>query len=256
MFYSALCPPIRKLGSLNSLDLRKIPDGEQNMHIIREWTWYAYKDIKFNSPPPGSRYNDHFIPDFMTTCTLVCDLDFDNAVGYLPETWLYRSRERPSCLIRDGRFSIVYDFVAFLQYKSPTALRAGYEFMRYVQRCLHKQTTRITIDPSHVLSAQLRLDLSAFCDLSERLCALFIVERRVQYNGSITDVTLPRSWLTHISRAFFATGKKTHVMKPFLYTAVELMRRIDLSGEGIGEHLRASGARLNRFTSTVYVARM
>ena len=110
--------------------------------------------------------------------------------------------------------------------------------------------------PSHVLSNHLRLDLSAFCDLSERLCALFIVERRIQYTGSITNVTLPRSWLTHISRASSATGKRSNHMKPFLRTAVELMRRIDLSGEGPGEHLRASGVRLNPFTSTVYVARM
>lgn len=110
--------------------------------------------------------------------------------------------------------------------------------------------------PSHVLFNQLRLDLDTFCYLAERLCALFIIERRVQYNGSITNVTLPRSWLTHISRAFFATGKHTKEMKPFLQTCVELVKRIDLSGEGTGEHLRASGSRLNTFTSTVYVARM
>src|SRR5882757_9734497 len=85
MFYSALCPPIRKFGSLISLDLRRIPDGEQNMHFIREWTWYACKDLNFNSPPPLLEYNDHFIPDFMATCTLAYDLDFDKAVVYVPE---------------------------------------------------------------------------------------------------------------------------------------------------------------------------
>ena len=45
-------------------------------------------------------------------------------------------------------------------------------------------------------------------------------------------------------------------MKPFLHTCVDLMERINLSGEGNGEHLRAGGARLNSFTSTVYVSRM
>jgi len=144
MFYSALCPPIRKLGSLNSLDLRKIQDGEQSMHIIREWTWYAYKDLRFSSPPPLSKYNDRFIPDFTTTCTLAYDLDFNSAVNYVPETWLYRSRERPSCLTRDGVYSVVHDFVAFLRYESQFALRKGYEFMRYVRQCVHEQTTRIT----------------------------------------------------------------------------------------------------------------
>jgi len=100
------------------------------------------------------------------------------------------------------------------------------------------------------------LDLNAFCDLAERLCALFIVERCVQYNGSITNATLPRSWLTHIYRAFLAKGKYTKEIKSFVHVCVELMRRIDLSGEGAGEHLKASGTRLNTFTSTVYVARM
>ena len=256
MFHSALCPPIRKLGSLNSLDLRKIPDGAQSMHIIREWTWYAYKDIKFSSPPPALKYNDHFIPDFTTTCTLAHDLDFANAVDYVRETPLCRSRERPSCLIRDGRYSIVHDLVIFLEYRFWYALRSGYNFMRYVRQCVYEQIARITHHPSHVLFNQLRLDLSAFCDLSERLCALFIVERRIQYDGGITNVTLPRSWLTHISRASSKTSKNTSDMKPFFRAVVELMRRIDLSGEGVGEHLRASSARLNPFTSTVYVARM
>ena len=138
MFYSAVCPPIRGLGSINNLDLRKIQDGAQTMHVIREWTWYAYKDIKFSSPPPALRYNEHFISDFMTTCTLAYDLDFDKAVDYVCETWWYRSRERPSCLTRDGRYSIVCDFVRFLEYKTPYALRSGYEFMRYVQQCIHE----------------------------------------------------------------------------------------------------------------------
>ena len=144
MFHSAVCPSIRKLGSLNSLDLRKIQDGAQCMHIIREWTWYACKDIEFSSPPPASRYNDYFIPDFMTTCTLAFDLDFDHAVDYVCETWWYRSRDRPPCLTRDGMYSIVFDFVRFLKYESPYALRAGYEFMRYVQQCIYEQIARIT----------------------------------------------------------------------------------------------------------------
>jgi hypothetical protein len=130
MFYSALCPPIRSFGSLNSLDLRRIQDGEQNMHIIREWTWYAYNDLDMASPPPSSWYNNDFIPDFMATCTLVHDLDFDNAVANIPETGVYSSKEQPSCLIRDGRFFIVRDLVLFLQYKSPWSLRRGYNFMR------------------------------------------------------------------------------------------------------------------------------
>lgn len=137
MFYAALCPPIRKLGSLNSLDLGRIPDGTQNMYIVREWTWYAYKDIKFSSPSSISRYNDHFVPDFTTTCTLAHDLDFGNAVDYVRETRLYRSSERPSCLTRDGTYSIVHDFVTFLQYKSPYALRKGHEFMRYAPHYVH-----------------------------------------------------------------------------------------------------------------------
>lgn len=130
MFYLALCPPIRKLGSLNSLDLRRIPDGEQNMHIIREWTWYAYNDLKVAFPPPSSGYNSYFIPDFMAACTLVHDLDFTNAVVNIPETGVYNSKEPPSCLIRDGSYFIVRDFVLFLQYRSRLSLRFGFSFMR------------------------------------------------------------------------------------------------------------------------------
>ena len=130
MFYLALCPPIRRFGSLNSLDLRKIQDGERDMHIIREWTWYAYNDLNMTFPSLSSGYNNHFIPDFMATCTLVHDLDFDNAVINIPETGVYNSKEKPSCLIRDGRFFIVRDLALFLQYKSPWSLRFGYNFMR------------------------------------------------------------------------------------------------------------------------------
>lgn len=137
MFYLALCPPIRKLGSLNSLDLRRIPDGEQNMHIIREWTWYAYNDLDMTSPPPLSGYNDHFIPDFMAACTLVHDLDFANAVVNIRETGLYNSEKRPSCLIRDGPYFVVRDLVLFLQYKLRGSLHFGYNFMRYVRECTH-----------------------------------------------------------------------------------------------------------------------
>jgi len=144
MFYSALFPPIRKLGSLNSLDLRRIPDGAQNIHFIREWTWYAYKDIKFSSSPPALKYNDHFISDFMTTCTLAHDLDFGNAVDYVRETQLYHAKERPACLTRDGVYSVVHDFVAFLKYESQYALRKGHEFMRYVRQCVREKTACIT----------------------------------------------------------------------------------------------------------------
>ena len=45
-------------------------------------------------------------------------------------------------------------------------------------------------------------------------------------------------------------------MGSFFHTCVELIKRIDLPDEGAREHLRASGAWLNQFTSTVYVARM
>lgn len=130
MFHLVLFPPIRKLGSLNSLDLRRIPDGEQNMNIMREWTWYAYNDLNMTSPPPSSGYNDRFIPEFMATCTLVHDLDFANAMVNVFETGVYHSKEPPSCLIRDGHFFIVRDFVLFLQYKSKWSLRFGYNFMR------------------------------------------------------------------------------------------------------------------------------
>lgn len=144
MFYSALCPPIRRLGSLNSLDLRKIPDGKQSMDTIREWTWYACKDLRFSVPPPSFEYNAYFIPDFMATCTLAYDLDFNNAVVYVPEMRVCHYEERlPSCLTRDGKYSIVRDFVQFLQYKSPYALHAGYNFMQYVRQCVHDQTTHI-----------------------------------------------------------------------------------------------------------------
>lgn len=144
MFYSAVFPPIRKLGSLNSLDLRRIPDGAQNMHIIREWAWYAYKDIKFSSSPSVLRYNDYFIPDFMTTCTLVHDLDFGKAVDFVRETELFLATERPACLTRDGVYSVVHDLVAFLRYESPYALRKGHEFMQYVRQCACKFFAHIT----------------------------------------------------------------------------------------------------------------
>jgi len=118
------------------------------MYIVREWTWYACKDLKFNLPPPSFGYNDHFIPDFMATCTLAYDLDINEAMVYVPETQVYHSKKRPPpCLIRDGGYSIVQDFVRFLQYKSPWSLRAGYNFMQYVWQGVHERISYITHPP-------------------------------------------------------------------------------------------------------------
>ena len=100
------------------------------MHIVREWTWYACKDLNMTPPHSPSVYNDRFIPDFMATCALAHDLDFANAAVYVPEMGVYRFGERPPCLIRDGRYFVVHDFVTFLQYKLPWSLRAGHNFMR------------------------------------------------------------------------------------------------------------------------------
>ena len=100
------------------------------MHLVREWIWYAFKDIKMTSLHPPSVYNDHFIPDFMATCTLAHDLDFTKAVDYVPEMEVYCPKVPPPCLIRDGRFYIVRDFVMFHRYESPWSLRYGCYFMR------------------------------------------------------------------------------------------------------------------------------
>ena len=100
------------------------------MHIIREWAWYAYNDLDMTFSPPSSWYNHRFIPEFMATCTLVHDLDFDNAVVTIPETGVYNPKEKPSCLIRNGGYFIVRDLALFLKYKSRRSLHFGYNFMR------------------------------------------------------------------------------------------------------------------------------
>ena len=68
----------------------------------------------------------------MVACTLAFDLDRENARYLIPRTRMYRWDLWPRCLVREGGYFIVRDFVVFARGEVIGSLNFGYWFLRYV----------------------------------------------------------------------------------------------------------------------------
>lgn len=132
--YSALHPPLHRLGSHANLDPTRMPEGVDGFRIVREWVRFACDGLKYSSKPPELVYNEHFGPQFMVACTLAFDLDRENARYLVPGTRMHRWSIWPRCLVREGGFFVVRDFVAFARGEVDGALALGYFFLRYEWR--------------------------------------------------------------------------------------------------------------------------
>lgn len=129
--YSALHPPLHRLGSHANLDLTKIPEAVDGFRIVREWVWVVCDGLRHTNPPEFV-YNEHFGPQFMVACTLAFDLDRENAIDYVPRTRFYRWGRWPRCLIREGGYFVVEDLVNFARGEADNALASGSWFLQYV----------------------------------------------------------------------------------------------------------------------------
>lgn len=130
--YSALHPPLHRLGSYANLDFTKIPGAADGFRIVRESVRIVCDRLKYSSDPPELAYNEHFGPQFMVACTLAFDLDRENARYLIPGTRMHRWNLWPRCLVREGGYFIVRDFVAFAKGEVDKSLDLGYFFLRYV----------------------------------------------------------------------------------------------------------------------------
>lgn len=199
----------------------------------------------------------------MVACTLAFDLDRENARYLVPSTRMHRWNLWPRCLVREGGYFIVRDFVAFAKGEVDEMLTLGYLFLRYIW--LNTQLLNIPLihPPSQVLLNRLLMDLNHLCDLVERLSGLFIMAYRVYFRGILHNVTLPRSWLINLLRPHLNLRKHTSTILPFTRTIVELMRRIAKQIEqyspfpsDTGDQFRADGGRVTNITGPLYIARM
>ena len=68
----------------------------------------------------------------MVACTLAFDLDRGNARDYFPRTRMLKWNRWPRCLVREGGYFVVRDFVAFAEGEANNALALGSLFLRYV----------------------------------------------------------------------------------------------------------------------------
>ena len=121
----------------------------------------------------------------------------------------------------------------------------------------------LTCPPSHVLRNGLRVDLNALCDLVERLSGLFIVAYRVNSQGVLHDVTLPRSWFINLISLGVDLKKDTSSFITFASTIIELMQRIDAQvqqhptpASDTGSQFIADGDLTIDFMGPLYIVRM
>jgi hypothetical protein len=133
ILYSALHPPLHRLGSHANLDLTSVPEAANGFRVVREWVRFVCGELKYSSKPPDLVYIEHFGPQFMVACTLAFDLDRENARYFVPHTRMYRWNLWPRCLVREGGYFVVRDFVAFAKGEADDSLRLGFFFLRYVR---------------------------------------------------------------------------------------------------------------------------
>lgn len=132
--YSALHPPLHRLGSCANLDLTRIPEAAGGFRIVRYWVWFVCDRLGLwhNPSLPDLVYNEYFGPQFMVACTLAFDLDRENAKAYLPRTRMHRWNLWPHCLVREGGHFVVREFTIFARGEADNALTLGSLFLQYV----------------------------------------------------------------------------------------------------------------------------
>jgi len=129
ILYSALHPPIQRLGSPANLDLASTAEGAGGFRIVREWVRCVCHGLRYNFPGPVDRFGQWF----MVACTLAFDLDRENAPSFVPRTPVYSSTLWPQTLFRGEGSFIVRDFVSFLTAKGFHSLAFGSLYLRCVR---------------------------------------------------------------------------------------------------------------------------
>lgn len=136
VLYSALHPPLQRLGSIATLDLGDTPETTEGFRVLREWVWQACDRLRFSTLPPQVQYINTFIPQFMPLCTMAYDFDFERARAYVPRTRMCGDGRWPLCLTRPGladdRHFVVRDFVQFLRGDVHHSLILGTLYLRWV----------------------------------------------------------------------------------------------------------------------------
>ena len=133
ILYSALHPPLQRLGSFANLEVARIPEGADGFKIVREWVEDVCCDLGYNKSGPADRSRQWF----MVACTLTLDLDRENALDFVPYLPMYRSTLCPQSVYCGEGELIVEDFVAFITAEvdqGDELLTFGSSYLRCVQR--------------------------------------------------------------------------------------------------------------------------
>ncbi|KAI0757675.1 hypothetical protein C8Q80DRAFT_1134839, partial [Daedaleopsis nitida] len=172
----ALFPAYYKLGSIDILAADTIPELEQALQIVRLWV----HDMLYKLDPYISSHL--FLSTFMRAVRLALVFD-SKAMDYL-----YRTPSvagcRPVPLLRGkDKAYVIHDLLAVLHLPSEdvSSLNRGLLFL------------------NHVLENKLHIDITLLCDLMDHLCGSMVLAIRLQGSqGTLHDVTLPKSWLTRL----------------------------------------------------------
>ena len=264
MLYAALYPPFHKLGSFANLDLSRIPEASNGFRIVQEMA----RDACLDQTDISARLLDRSRQRFIVACTLAFGLDRKHALSFVRSSPMYRSKRWPQSPFReDGQTTrpIIRDFIAFLTADGNLSLTLGSSYLRCVQSdiwsgCIPSDSSR-----SEVLRQDLHVDLSALCDLAERLSGLFIMARKSGFReGVLHNIILPRSWLINIVLSETDLKKDSSTIFEFAADMIDLLQRVDAqvrhyldpTSDFRAEQFAADGNRMTGLMGPLYIARM
>jgi len=128
--YSALHPPLQRLGSFANFDVASLPEEADGFRVAQEWAQDVCSDLGHDPQKPLDRFRQRF----MTACTLAFDLDTENSRDYIPRLPMYGSKQTPlwlRSLSQEGIF-IKQDFVGFITAEACNLLTFGSSYLRCV----------------------------------------------------------------------------------------------------------------------------
>ncbi|PIL29959.1 hypothetical protein GSI_07870 [Ganoderma sinense ZZ0214-1] len=218
--YEAIYPPYYKLGSVNDLSPALIPEFDQGKQVIRVWV----QDLLYAIEP--HRHPNAFLTNLVQSIRLALKFDQNSATEYLhrlPTVMTYR----PPMLLRDHDKSyVVHYFLDSMKNSDENALNKGVLFM------------------NHILEKQISIDIGVLCDFMDHLCGSFILASRMRSTGNLNDVTLPKSWISHLSPTIEALcTRDTQLVKIYKVQIIQLLEPI-YTGEDVG-HLLFEGRELS-----------
>ncbi|KAI9068145.1 hypothetical protein FKP32DRAFT_1672451 [Trametes sanguinea] len=176
--YNALFPEYSKLGSTHVLEPRLIPELERGFQAVNTWIRDLLYELNALRPVDSST---PFLVAFMRATLTAFKSGPKEIADYISRVPCVATA-RPEELLRGpDKAYIVHDFVDFMKNNDIHALNRGVLFL------------------NHIIEKHIPVEVSVLCDYMEHLCGALIISIRGRAtNGTLHDLTLPKSWLTRL----------------------------------------------------------